>query len=313
MVLLSLNEVLKYSFAEAFKDCIGLIPLLFLIFCIIEIVEHFYSDKILSFAKFSKKAGPFVGALLAAIPQCGLSIIASSMYCKRFITKGTLIAVYLATSDEAIPVLLASPNRFEIILPLIGIKLAVALFAEYWIDFIFKTDIDFSGLKNEKIKFEKGCHSHDIVKDENAKTSIMARFRELFFHPFVHTLSITFFIFAVTFLINIGVYGASSGGFDLFQNAFFNNTFKNTFIQPVLAAFFGIIPNCAVSVGITVLYLNGVISFASCVSGLCAGAGLGLLVLLKNNKDKKDTALILALLLVISILTGYAAVFLPNF
>ena len=83
-------------------------------------------------------------------------------------------------------------------------------------------------------------------------------------------------------------------------------------MQPVIAAIFGIIPNCAVSVGVTVLYLKGVITFASCVSGLCAGAGLGLLILIKNNKDKKDTALILTLLLITSILAGYPTLFLPH-
>lgn len=309
MVLLSLNEVLQFSFSVAFKDCISIIPLLLLIFYIIEIIEFFYSDKILSFAKFSKKAGPFVGALLAVIPQCGLSIIASSMYCRRFITKGTLIAVYLATSDEAIPVLLASPGRLNIIFLLMGIKLAVALFAGYLIDFIFKSKVDFSEVQNEKIQIEKGCHSHDIIKDEDGKCNGKVGFREVFLHPLVHTLSVTFFIFAVTFLINILVYGFSSGNFSSLQNVVL---LKNNFVQPVIAAIFGIIPNCAVSVGVTVLYLKGVITFASCVSGLCAGAGLGLLVLVKNNKDKKDTALILALLLITSILAGYITLFLPH-
>ena len=111
----------------------------------------------------------------------------------------------------------------------------------------------------------------------------------------------------ITFAINILANIFSAGGVELFNFA----VFKNNFIQPVIAAIFGIIPNCAVSVGITLMYIKGVISFASCVSGLCAGAGLGLLVLIKNNESKKDTGFILLLLLVISVLAGYLTLLLP--
>ncbi len=300
---LTLAEVLKSSLTEAFWDCIGIIPLLLLIFYLIEIVEYFYSDKILHFAKLSKKAGPFLGALFAAIPQCGLSIIASTMYCKRFITKGTLLSVYLATSDEAIPVLLASPKRVEIIVPLILIKLAVALVAGYLIDFLFPSKLDLAPLSDAKVKIEKGCHSHEIVK--NSESAQGSGLRSILFHPLVHTLSVAFFIFVVTFLVNTCIFALSGGSTDSFNFSIF----QNNLVQPAIAAFFGIIPNCAVSVGITILYIKGVITFASCVSGLCAGAGLGLLVLLKNNKDKKDTALILALLLAISVFAGYLTLF----
>ena len=300
------SEVLKTSFAEAFLDCLAIIPVLFFIFFIIEVVEYFYSDKILSFSKISKKSGPLLGVILAAIPQCGLSIIASTMYTKRLITRGTLIAVYLATSDEAIPVLLASPKSIGVILPLISIKLAVALFAGYIVDLLFDSKTASPGtdcLKpGEKIEIEKGCHSHSIVKEGGA-----ARLKELFIHPVVHTLSVAFFVLLITFAINILANIFSAGGVELFTFA----VFKNNFIQRVIAGIFGIIPNCAVSVGITLMYIKGVISFASCVSGLCAGAGLGLLVLIKNNESKKDTGFILLLLLVISVLAGYLTLLLP--
>lgn len=298
-------EILKPSFLEAFKDCLAIIPVLLFIFYIIEIVEYFYSDKILSFSKISKKSGPLFGALLAAIPQCGLSIIASTMYTKRLITKGTLIAVYLATSDEAIPVLLASPKNIGAILPLILIKLVVALFAGYLVDLFFDSKSVFPGVDcakpGGKIEIEKGCHSHSIVKEGG-----IARFKELLVHPVVHTFSVVFFVLLITFVINVLV-DIFSGGAGLFDGA----AFKNDFIQPVIAAIFGIIPNCAVSVGITLMYIKGVINFASCVSGLCAGAGLGLLVLIKNNDSKKDTVLILFLLLVISVFAGYLTLLLP--
>ncbi len=300
---LTFVQTLFSALAEAFKDCIRVIPVLLAVFYIIEVVEYFYSDKILHFARLSKKAGPLLGAVFAAIPQCGLSIIASTMYCKRYITRGTLLSVYLATSDEAIPVLLASPKRIEIILPLILIKLAVALFSGYLVDLFFpskKTEP-----VEENFKMEKGCHSHEIVK--NAESAAGTGLREILIHPFVHTLSVVFFIFIVTFLVNACMAWVSAGGAGLLNFSIF----KNNFVQPLLTAVFGLIPNCAVSVGITILYLKGAITFASCVSGLCAGAGLGLLVLLKNNKDKKDTAFVLALLLIISVFSGYLTLLLP--
>ncbi len=297
------NNILYLSFIDAIKDCLEIIPFLILIFYLIEAAEYFYSDKILE-SKFLKskasKFGPLFGALLASIPQCGLSVIASTLYCKRFITKGTLIAVYLATSDEAVPVLIANPEGFRIVLPLILIKIMVGLIGGYLIDFIMPAKAPSDNVLEAKgeIILEKGCHSHHITKNgkENSKT-------ELFLHPLIHTFSVTFFVFLLTFLINVLV---SAAALDKGINAssWWINSGLLKFIEPVLAAFFGIIPNCAISVGITILYLKGAISFASCVSGLCAGAGLGILVLFKKNKDIKDTLSVIGLLLLISILAG---------
>ena len=197
------NNILYLSFIDAIKDCLEIIPFLLLIFYLIEAAEYFYSDKILE-SQFlrgnSAKFGPFFGVLLASIPQCGLSVIASTLYCKRFITKGTLIAVYLATSDEAVPVLIANPDGFRIVGPLILIKIIVGLIGGYLIDFILpaKTQPDNASELKEEITIEKGCHSHHITKSgkENGKI-------ELFLHPLIHTLSVTFFVFLLTFLINV--------------------------------------------------------------------------------------------------------------
>ena len=298
------NNILYLSFIDAIKDCLEIIPFLLLIFYLIEAAEYFYSDKILE-SQFlrgnSAKFGPFFGVLLASIPQCGLSVIASTLYCKRFITKGTLIAVYLASSDEAVPVLIANPDGFRIVGPLILIKIIVGLIGGYLIDFILpaKTQPDNASELKEEITIEKGCHSHHITKSgkENGKI-------ELFLHPLIHTLSVTFFVFLLTFLINVLV-SATALDKGISASSWWINSGMLKFIEPALAAFFGIIPNCAISVGITIMYLKGAISFASCASGLCASAGLGILVLFKKNKDIKDTLSVMALLLLISILAGY--------
>jgi len=292
-------DMIYSSLTDAIKDTIVIIPFLFVIFLIIEVVEHFYSNKILKGAKFLKNSGPAFGALLAAIPQCGLSVIASTLYCRRIITKGTLIAVYLATSDEAIPVLISNPKGLGVVVPLILIKIAVGLFAGYLIDILMPPSLPVVSETGVNIEYEKGCHSHNISVKSNQK-SLYYVIKELLYHPVVHTISVTFFVFLITFLINLFF-----SYFALHPLLFIDlDILQNKIFQPCLAALFGIIPNCAVSVGITVMYLKGAITFASCVSGLCAGAGLGILVLMKNNEDKKDTIKIILLLLVISILAG---------
>lgn len=294
------------AFLDAIKDTLNIIPFLLLIFYVIEVLEYFYSDKILSkgaFAFFKDKNivfFPLIGALLASIPQCGLSVIASTLYVKRFISKGTLLAIYLATSDEAIPVMLSYPGGAKVLAPLILTKICIGFLAGYLIDCFIKQpkDIQMQEIQNKDMTFEKGCHSHSISRGKNLFLN-----KELFLHPLIHTLSVAFFIFFVTFVINIIM---SQSGL-LNDVLWLNNqsSMFKTFIEPILAAFFGIIPNCAVSVGIAMMYLKGIITFASCVSGLCAGAGLGILVLIKKNDSKKDTILILILLLLISIVSGY--------
>lgn len=294
------------AFLDAIKDTVAILPFLLLIFYIIEIVEHFYSDKILSKRVFifSKKQKvvlfPLFGALLASIPQCGLSVIASTLYIRRFISKGTLLAIYLATSDEAIPVLLSYPGGAKVLLPLILTKICIGFISGYLIDYFMQQpkDMPMQEIQNNMV-FEKGCHSHSISRGKNLFVN-----KELFLHPFVHTLSVAFFIFFVTFAINVII--SQSGVVKEFLGLSSNESvlFK-TLLEPVVVVLFGIIPNCAVSVGIAMMYLKGVITFASCVSGLCAGAGLGILILIKKNDDKKDTILILALLFLISIISGY--------
>jgi len=311
------------QFADALKDTLSIIPFLLIIFFIIEILEYFYLDKIVLISKFSKKAGPLIGALLASIPQCGLSVVVSTLYCRHLVTLGTLISVYLATSDEAVPVLLANPAGYKTILPLVSIKIAAGLAFGYIIDFIFTSKL--SDKREGNIKIEKGCHSHSVDKECHGALK-----KELFIHPVVHTLSVSFFVFLITFILNIilsspvlslfktiagtgaigaaggvGAMGAAGGGAGVFSLPESFMYFVRCVAEPILTAVFGLIPNCAVSVGITIMYLKGVISFASCVSGLCAGAGLGILVLIKNNEDKKDTAKVILLLLAISIFTGY--------
>ena len=267
---------------DAICDSIHLLPFLFIVFILIEIIEFYHADKMNALLKKSGKSGVLVGALASIIPQCGFSVIASSLYSNRIITRGCLIAVYLATSDETIPILLATPAKVYLIIPIVGIKLFIGIIMGYLIDLIFPQKI----IKdtNEVDIIEEGCCKHD--REHGSK-------RELVIHPILHTANVFAFILVITLLLN---YFLANVNVD-------NLIGGSKFIQPVIASFIGLIPNCAVSIGLTMMLIKGTISFGAVMSGLLSNAGLGLLVLLKNN-DFKDTAKIILLLLVISILSG---------
>lgn len=270
---------------DAIIDSIHMLPFLFIIFLLIELIEYKYSDKINLFIKSSKNAGPVIGSLIASVPQCGFSVIASTLYTKKFITRGTLLAVYLATSDEAIPVLLTQPDSMNLILTIILIKLIIGVSAGYITDII---PTKRRNNNSDEIDIESsGCCRHNLSKPDKS---------ELILHPIMHTLNVFLFILLISLIINYIL--SMHAGF------FSGYIFKNSIFQPIITALAGLIPNCAISVAITMMYLKGIISFGSVISGLCAGAGLGILVLFKRNDSIYDSVKILFLLLIISSVTG---------
>lgn len=283
---LPLAEYIK----DAICDSVHLIPFLFIIFLLIEVFENYFSHKIKDMSKGSKKFGPVIGAILAGLPQCGFSVVATPLYINKVITRGTLIAIYISTSDEAIPILLSNPEQFPIILPLLGIKIILGIFAGYLVDIVYPQQVDDSrSAESNNIDDEVGCCSHHV----NASH----RKRELIFHPLKHTINIFFMILIISLGLN--------WCFDSFGNDLLNKILlHNSILQPVISSFVGLIPNCAVSVLLTMLYMSGVLTFASVISGLSSGAGLGLIVLLKRNSDIKDSAKIIGILLAVSIIAG---------
>ena len=269
---------------DAICDSVHLLPFLFIVFLIIELLEFHYADKINSLLKKTGKSGVLVGSLASIIPQCGFSVIASSLYSRRIITRGCLIAVYLATSDETIPILLATPAKAYLIIPIVGVKLVIGILAGYLIDFIRPQAV----VKNEDFSVdfleEEGCCKHDIEHGHK---------REILIHPIVHTANVFGFILIITLILN----------YCLENIAITNLLESGKYIQPVIAGFIGLIPNCAISIGVTMMLIKGSITFGAAISALLSNAGLGLLVLLKNN-DFKDTLKIVGFVLVISILSG---------
>lgn len=284
--------------ADAIIDSVHLVPFLFLIFLFIEIFERYFSHKLKDLSHGSKKFGPLFGAVLAGLPQCGFSVIATPLYINKVITRGTLIAIYISTSDEAIPILMSNPEQFPVILPLLSIKIILGVISGYLVDYILpQKNLIEAKIVDDNDEDDIGCCSHHVTKYKK---------RELIFHPFKHTLSIFSMILIISLLLNYC--------FDAFGNDVLNKILlSKSVFQPILSAIVGLIPNCAVSVLLTILYTSGILSFASVIAGLSSGAGLGLIVLLKRNPDLKDSAKIIGILLGISVITGLLLTLLDKF
>lgn len=270
---------------DAIIDSFHTLPFLFFVFVFIELFEYFWADKINHFMKESRKTGPIVGSIAAIVPQCGFSIIASSLYSNKLITRGTLIAIYLATSDEALPVLLSNPEKINLVLPVIGIKLIIAILGGYLVDLLFKSN----PVKGDIVEVEEGCCKHDIITDNKIN---------LWLHPLMHTLNVFLFVLVITLILNFLLKES------LIITLLSNPGLKFKIIEPLITALIGLIPNCAVSIALTMMLIKGTITFGAAMAGLCSNAGLGLLVLLRRNNCLKDSILIILLLLVISTISG---------
>lgn len=284
-------------FIDALKDTAGLIPFLCFVYFAIGFLEYRYGDRMSHFIMRVGVMGPIAGALVGCIPQCGFSVVASTLYVKRLISTGTLLAVFISTSDEAVPILLSVPGRLGMVTSLIFVKVVIAVVAGMMIDSLAGV---LASTKSKKVRdgspysdpapVHTGCCSHGL---DNKSSRIKA----LIIHPLTHTVKIALFILILTFMFNAFVKFIGEGKVA-------SILLGGTILQPALASFIGMIPNCFASVLLAGLFAKGIISFGSLVAGLSAGAGLGVLVLAKENKDRIDTLRIIGLLLAISIAAG---------
>jgi len=305
---------MQEALLEALYDSLKMIPLLFAVYFLIELWEFKFNrkmrDKILS----PGKTGPLLGALIGSIPQCGFSVITTALYARRIVSMGTLVAVYLATSDEAIPIIMSQPSRIRVIIPLVLTKICLAIMAGFLVDSFFRSrtgpvpggavgspsdagkDGAAPAVEPKKGSCEDvGCCGHAVAPGAKQEKP----WKLILLHPVGHTAKIFLFILVTSMLINFAFY-------KLGEERLARLFMKDSVFQPVLAGIVGLIPNCSASVAITQLYLKGAISFGSTISGLSTGAGLGLLVLFKENKDIRNSFLIMGLLLLVGISAGIA-------
>lgn len=269
---------MKEIILDTLLDALKLLPFLFLAFFIIEFIEHRLTKKSKNIITKSQKLGPIIGSILGSFPQCGFSVMATNLYTTRIITLGTLIAVYLSTSDEMLPILLSEKVDIKIIVHIILIKIALGMFYGLAIDFFFRQ-------KENKEKYticeEEHCHCENGIILSSIK----------------HTLNTVLFIILTSFIINVlFVY--------IGEDYLSKILLKDSIISPFITCLIGLIPNCGSSIILTELYLNSAISFSSFISGLLTGSGTALLILIKSNKNMKENIMIIALIYLLGAFSG---------
>lgn len=276
-------ELFLDIFLDAFLDSLKMLPFLFIAYLILEYIEHRSSAK-LARALGSSRLGAVGGAILGCVPQCGFSVTAANLYAGKVISMGTLAAVFLSTSDEALPLMLAHPEAYPMMFALLGLKVGIAIIAGLAIDLIAR--------RVRKNGFEKSGEEaiHEMCKTCHCEHGIWGS-------AFRHTLNIFLFIFIVLLVLNLCV--ELTG-----EETLASILLTGSVFQPLVAGLIGFIPNCAASVLLTELYLAGSISFGSAVAGLCTSAGVGIAVLYRVNRNVKENLLITLLLYVIGVVSG---------
>lgn len=279
--------MIKEVLIDTGMDSVKMLPYLFMAYVLIEAMEQYSGTITKELLLKMGKAGPIAGALLGCIPQCGFSVMAANLYAGGIISVGTLLSVFIATSDEAILIMIGNPDAMASIGPLLAAKILIAVTVGYFVDLLLADRIS-SPKESKDLCREWGDHNKEkgIIRS-----------------AWDHTAKLFVYLFLFTGVLNLCVMF-----FGIEQLSAF--LLGNTILQPVIAALIGLIPNCAASVILTQLYLEGAISFASVIAGLCTGAGIGLVVLCKVNQDKRESFRVLLTLFVVSVAAGVLLEFL---
>ena len=275
-------ELVLHTALHTLLDTAKMLPFLFGVYLLIEYLEHKASEKMEKAVAKLGTFGPVGGAVLGCIPQCGFSVAVSNLYAGRLVSIGTLLAVFIATSDEAIPILLANPQQAGDILKLILAKIIIALLFGFVADLLVKLLKKWGKFKDEPNDLCENCGCEE---------------KGILHSAIIHTLQIFAFLFAVSFVFGLVI--------ELLGEETINGILMSgSVFQPFLSALIGLVPNCAPSVILTELYISGSLSFGSVIAGLSTGAGLGLVVLYKTNKNLKQNIIITASLYLAGALSG---------
>ena len=269
---------------DSLLDTLKLLPFLFLTYILMEYLEHRAGGSAEIFLKRSGQFGSVLGSALGILPQCGFSSAAAGLYSARVISIGTLIAVFLSTSDEMVPIFIVNGN-LTLMIKVLAVKFVIALVSGLAIDLILNAIYKKKGVTPtpniEEICERDNCHcKHDILKS-----------------ALVHTGKVTLFIFIFSFVLNFLVYFVGESNIALL-------ILNKPVIANILAAIVGLIPNCASSVVISERFLDGMLSAGALISGLLVNSGVALAVLFRTNRPRKNTLAIVGILLAISIVVG---------
>lgn len=328
---------MKEVLLDVLLDSLKILAVVAVFQIIIALIEPKMSEKI----KFKGKFAPLIGVSISLLPQCGFSVVATDLYQKKHITVGTLIGVYLATSDEALPVFLGNPDKALHVLPLLALKFVLGLFFGYTIDLVMSksrkkvehhvahcsdeykiklTDCTSAELveKSNADKEELHCDCEDCIEnnhehpiDNNAQkntneTKQESKIHRFLIHPLLHSLEIFLYVFVVNTIFGIIVYYIG-------ENAIVDFLSTNKYLAPLLAVIVGAIPNCVSSIVLSELYIMGGLGFGATLGGLCMNAGIAFVYLFKDVRHTKRNLLVFASMLAISIVIAYAFSFIFKF
>ena len=300
---------LGHQLLHALEDTWPMLPFILVLYIVIELLEN--KADLSKVTRFGNKLGPLVGATTGLIPQCGFSVMAAKFFEQKYITMGTLFAIFMATSDEAFIVMLTSGEGAIYVLPMILVKIVVGVSVGYAVDGVMRL----FGRKQvcvEKPKTANGVPetTHEIFmqrfldeREVDVRCSCGRShtgenpWKNYLLYPLLHTLKVGGFIYLVNFVLGWIIHEVGEDVFTSFM-------YGNQFLQPFVTCVIGLIPNCASSVVITQTFLSGGITFGSCVAGLCANAGMGFVVLLKNVRKWKRNLAMIAACYLISVAVG---------
>ena len=276
---------------DSLKDSLLVFAFVFLFHVILSFIETPVSNFLIK----RKKTSPIFGAVFGLIPQCGTSVIGSELYIKKYITVGTLIAIFLSCSDEALIVLLEAWNEKTLmIFPLIGLKLVTGIVFGLLIDFIIRKQ---KIIEVDHVEEEHECHTH-----HHENTPAHAHL----IHPLIHSIKVFIYIFIINLALGTIIGFVGEDNFSNFMTA-------NRYLAPLFSSIIGLIPNCASSLLITDLFVEGHLSFGALFAGLLVNSGLGIMVLLKDKNTVKKALLIVGVCFIIAVGLGYLTCLVSGF
>ena len=295
---------------EAFIDTAKILPLLFVVYYLIELIEFKSAGKLQKSKLLKGRVSPVAGAVVGCVPQCGFSVVSTDLFSKGKLSVGALIAVYIATSDEAIPLMIANPKSIGWMFVLIGIKIAFAIIVGYLSIDLFKLFFKRKSHFEEK-KSEHAHHEEDSEEEESHGGCCHHHVETKSYdwvHPLLHCLKISAFILIINVMFGLVTdVWVGQEKMQIFLT-------KTIWLQPLLAVLIGLIPNCASSVVLTEMFLSGLngigsgLCFGALVAGLCVNAGLGVVMLFRHNKNWKENLFVVLMLVVPSAVLGYALI-----
>lgn len=262
-------------------DTLKILPYLLITFLLLEFIEHKFSKKNKEILSKNKKYGPFLGGLLGALPQCGFSSMAANLFSARVITMGTLIAVFLSTSDEMLPIMISEKVDILVLIKILGFKVIAGIIIGFIVDLFYRRKLE----------------EHDDIKEICEHDHCSCNHDGIIISSIKHTLKIGLFILIANLLINVIIFKV---GEENLSNLLLNGNMVTYFLSSLV----GLIPNCAGSVIITELYLSNMISVGTMLAGLLTGSGIGILLLFRSNKNLKENLLILSIIYFVGVILG---------